>query len=100
MFTRDQVVRSIMDVACEMNATLSRPIDVAQGEGAPLFGRDGVLDSLGLVSFIVAVEQALDESLGVAITLADERAVSQRASPFRTIGTLVDYVMTQSARPA
>lgn len=100
MFTRDQVVRSIMDVAGEMNETLSRSIDVAQGEGAPLFGSDGVLDSLGLVSFIVAVEQALDESLGVGVTLADERAVSQRVSPFRTIGTLVDYVMTQSARSA
>jgi D-alanine--poly(phosphoribitol) ligase subunit 2 len=100
MLTRDHVVRRILDVACEMNNTLSRPIDVAGGERAPLFGSDGVLDSLGLVSFIVAVEQALDEPPGAAVMLADERAVSQRVSPFRTVGTLADYVMAQSARPA
>lgn len=93
MSARTQVVQSILDVAGEMNGELGGRIDVARGENAPLFGREGVLDSLGLVSFIVAVEQALDDSLGLAVTLADERAVSQRASPFRTIGTLADYVV-------
>jgi len=98
--TRDTVIGVVIDVARDMNSTLPRAIDVARGETAPLFGSEGVLDSLGLVSLIVAVEQALDESLGVAVTLADERAVSQRASPFRTIGTLADYVMTQLAPAA
>jgi len=100
MLTRDIVVQTIIDVAREMNETLSGKIDVARADEAPLFGKDGVLDSLGLVSFIVALEQAFDESLGVAITLADERAVSQRVSPFRTIGTLADYVIAQTTQEA
>jgi hypothetical protein len=28
----------------------------------------------------------------VEITLADEKALSQKESPFRTIGTLIDYI--------
>jgi acyl carrier protein len=96
MSTRAQIVQSILETAGEMNETLGRRIDVSRGEQAPLFGREGGLDSLGLVSFIVAVEQTLGDSLGVAVTLADERAVSQRVSPFRTIGTLADYVLAQA----
>ncbi|MBA2593908.1 MAG: phosphopantetheine-binding protein [Pseudomonadota bacterium] len=95
MSSKEQVVQSILEVAREMNESLARRIEIERGEDAPLFGKEGVLDSLGLVSFIVAVEQTLDESLGVTVMLADVRAVSQRASPFRTVGALADYVVAQ-----
>lgn len=60
----------------------------------PLFGRDGFLDSMGLVTIVVAVEQAIEDELGVSVSLADERALSQRTSPYRTVGTLADYADT------
>ena len=59
-----------------------------------LLGKSSHFDSLGLVNYIVDVEQALDEELGVAVTLADERAMSQTRSPFRTVQALMDYIMT------
>ena len=34
------------------------------------------------------------------IDLTDERALSQEKSPFRTVGTLVDHVMTCLGVPA
>jgi len=40
---------------------------------------------------MVAVEQAIEDELGVSVSLADERALSQRTSPYRTVGTLADY---------
>ena len=92
---RDEILAVVLDVARELNATLDAPIAIERGADAPLYGRDGVLDSLGLVSFVAAVEQALDERLGLAVLLADERAVSQRSSPFRTAGTLADYAASQ-----
>tara|TARA_B100000686_G_C15990065_1_gene571576 strand:+ start:235 stop:537 length:303 start_codon:yes stop_codon:yes gene_type:complete len=57
-----------------------------------LFGKTGNLDSLELVNFIVIAEQKIEEGLGVSIVLADERAMSQAKSPFRTLGTLVEYI--------
>ncbi len=57
----------------------------------PLFGSEGVLDSLGLVSLIVAVEQGIEDRFGMGVTLADEKALSQRHSPYRTVRTLADY---------
>jgi acyl carrier protein len=79
-------------VAEEFNAHLERKIPLERGGQAPLYGRDGVLDSLGLVSFLSAVEQAVEDRLGKPITLASERAMSLKHSPFRTVATLTEYV--------
>ena len=62
------------------------------GESTRLIGRDSIVDSLGLVTLIVALEQKLAEDYGITVTIADERAMSQEKSPFRTVGSLADYV--------
>jgi D-alanine--poly(phosphoribitol) ligase subunit 2 len=61
------------------------------GSETVLFGNQGILDSLGLVNLVVAVEQAIEDHFSVSISLADSRAMSQSRSPFRTIGSLADY---------
>jgi acyl carrier protein len=92
MDTKSSVEALITTVIAEFNDTLQRKIPTERGLNAPLYGPEGALDSLGFVSFIVAVEQAVEEELGITIVLADEKAMSQRNSPFRSVGTLVDYV--------
>ena len=57
-----------------------------------LFGKGGQLDSLALVTFIIEVEEKVADELGVPIVLADERALSQKNSPFLTLQTLTQYV--------
>ncbi|MCC6175778.1 MAG: acyl carrier protein [Chloroflexi bacterium] len=65
-------------------------------EDTPLVGRNSPIDSLGLVGVIVGVEQRLQGEHGASVTLADDRAMSQRHSPFRTVGTLADYALAVS----
>jgi acyl carrier protein len=60
---------------------------------APLFGPDSPLDSLGLLSLLLDVEEAL-HSAGCPVMLSDDRAMSQRRSPFRTVASLVEYIGT------
>jgi acyl carrier protein len=62
-------------------------------ETTALIGPGAVLCSLELVSLIVEMEQAVEDEYGLAVTIADERAMSRQRSPFRTIGTLADYVL-------
>ena len=59
--------------------------------GSELFGETGLLDSVGLVSLVVALEQEIEDQFGEQVSLADERALSQRHSPYRTVSTLADY---------
>lgn len=91
MNTNETILRIIFDAVSEINE--QRPPD-QQLEVSPdmvLFGKEGRLDSLGLVSLIVAVEQRIEDEYGVAITLADDRAVSASSSPFGTAASLADY---------
>jgi len=58
---------------------------------APLFGSASPLDSIGLVALLLDIEEAF-ETLGRPIVLSDDRAVSQKRSPFRSVASLVDYI--------
>lgn len=66
--------------------------DSEPGENTYLIGRRALLDSLGLVTLIVDLEQKIEETFDVALTLANERAMSQKHSPFLTVGSLADYI--------
>jgi acyl carrier protein len=70
------------------------PADQRMGSSpeTALFGEGGKLDSLGLVSVLVAVEQGVADVLGKQVSVANEDAMSRRNSPFRTVETLTDYV--------
>lgn len=63
------------------------------GEETRLFGAKSGVDSVTLVTLIAEVEDVLAESTGQSIVLADEQAMSQSRSPFRRVGTLIDYIV-------
>ena len=61
-------------------------------EDTVIVGPSAVLDSISVVSLIVDVEQHLEMDHGISITLASEKAMSQKSSPFRTAGVLAEHV--------
>lgn len=61
--------------------------------GTALFGAEGFLDSMALVTLVVALEQGIEEKFGVSVTLADAAAMSQERSPYRTIQALAEYAI-------
>lgn len=69
----------------------------ALSEETVLVGKDAVLDSLGVVSLIVEVEQRVEGEHGASVTLANDKAMSQRNSPFRTVGVLTDHLVAMVA---
>lgn len=60
-----------------------------------LIGQGAVLDSMGLVTAILEIEQRLTDEHAVTVVLADERAMSHKNSPFRSVRSLCDYVLQQ-----
>ena len=75
------------------SANLGRT-DAQQLEVSPtaaLFGAGSPLDSLGLVALLIDIEEAFAVE-GHPLVLSDERAVSQRRSPFRDVPSLVRYI--------
>lgn len=89
---RAEIVDIVYEVMKELNEEREDATKLDLNENTMLFGRDSNLDSLELVTIIVGVEQTILDELGVEITLTDEKAMSQARSPFRTVGSLVDYI--------
>jgi D-alanine--poly(phosphoribitol) ligase subunit 2 len=81
-----------IELICRMYNELAPPFqgDPAVNESTRLFG--GRLDSVNVVSLIVGLEEQIADDCGVSITIADDRAMSQQRSPFRTVGSLADYI--------
>ena len=88
MTLNEKVLSLIFEVVDELNENLPEEQRLKKSEDAVLFGK---LDSLGMVNLIVAIEQKIEDEFGVAITIANEEAISMKDSPFKTIGTLADY---------
>jgi acyl carrier protein len=85
------VLSCLEDVLSMVNDSQPNPTQL--GDDTPLIGRKGVLDSMGLVTLIVDVEQRLEEEHDIVVVIADERAMSQKHSPFRSVGSLADYIL-------
>ena len=72
----------------------SQDINDKANEQTVLFGKDSILDSMGLVNIIIDIESRfLDEDIEISLT--SEKAMSRRNSPFRTVSTLADYIVEQ-----
>ena len=65
------------------------------GPDTVLFGDGGILDSMGLVSLVIALEQEIEDKFGKSIGLADEKAMSQANSPYRSIESLAGYAASE-----
>jgi len=92
MGNRKTIENLIITSVKEINEQLPQAEQLGQSTKTVLFGKDGKLDSLGIVTLVVIIEQNIEDEFDIPITLADERAMSQENSPFRTVGSLADYI--------
>lgn len=97
MTTSKAVVDIVYGAVDELNELLDVGERLDKAPDVALIGTDARLDSLGLVNLIVLVEEKVQQTLGIGVTLVDERAMSQSKSPFRTLGSLTEFVEEQVA---
>ncbi len=86
----DLIAKTVRDYCVSM-----RGADGPIGPDTALFGPDGALDSIGLVSIVVELEQTLSDREGQEISLMNDRALSRTRSPFRTVRSLAEYALEQ-----
>ena len=57
-----------------------------------LYGEESIFDSMGLVYLITDIEEKISDEFSKNIVLADEKAMSQKTSPFKDVETLAKYI--------
>lgn len=82
----------VLEALAELNGQRGADEQIPTNLEAPLFGATGKLDSLGLVTMLLEIEDRARDRFEVSLTLADERAMSESRSPFRTLSALSAYV--------
>jgi len=97
MIQREEAL--VLVLACLRDAIeqMGTPQSGEVTETTTIVGPGASLDSISVVSLIVDIEQRLETDHGVCVTLASEKAMSQRNSPFRTAGVLADHICTTVA---
>jgi hypothetical protein len=84
------VITALEQIVAERGVTLCQ----APSADTTLLGKGTPIDSLGLVNVLLDVEIAVADETGVSIELMSDRAMSQSRSPFRSVGSLTDYILT------
>ncbi len=91
---KEQIYRIVIDCLKALNEELEVAALADPTPATPLYGPKSPLDSLNLVNLIADIEGQLGETFEQDIVLADERAMSQTRSPFRTVSSLTEYIET------
>ena len=88
----ERILKTIFDAIDEVNEQLPEGGKVEKRVDTVLYDRNGRLDSLRLVTLIVATEERIEEEFDIVVVLADEKAVTRGRSPFRTVKSFAEYI--------
>ena len=89
---KEKIEEIVIDALVELNEEIESESLKNPTNKTKLYGGDGALDSLALVTLIADLEERIAEEFDKEILLADERAMSQRHSPFRSVDSLARYI--------
>ena len=89
---QEKIEKIIIDTLKDLNEELENDYFINPNSKTKLYGGNGAMDSLALVSFIADLEDKISDEFEKDIILADEKAMSAKTSPFRNIESLTSYI--------
>jgi D-alanine--poly(phosphoribitol) ligase subunit 2 len=96
---QQEILTLIYSAMDEVDAQTTAGAPVEKSPEARLLGSDQGVDSLTFVNLVVAIEEQIQKKMGKSVVLVDEDNMALEEHPFRTIGTLADYIEKIVAKP-
>jgi hypothetical protein len=91
---REEALRILYETIDVVNQQLPPARRLRKDPETVIVGASGSLDSLGIVNFIVTLEEKAGEVLGAPVQLLDEAMLVDQAGPLRSVATLTTYLAT------
>ena len=94
---RDEAIRLVHSAIDAINQQLPPSRRLAKSPGTIIVGPFGSLDSLGIINFVMAIEERAGDLLGAPVQLLDDTALME-TGPFRTVESLTRLLETLERR--
>jgi hypothetical protein len=91
---REQALRILYETIDVVNQQLPPARRLRKVPETVIVGVAGALDSLGIVNFIVTLEEKAGEVLGAPVQLLDDTTIVDEAGPLRSVATLTSHLVT------
>ena len=85
--TRNELLRTVIESVKGV-----RPDAAGVGADTHLLGPNAVLDSVGFVTLLIAVEGNLGNAVDLSTSFLEQNGVDAAGSPFSTVGLLADHI--------
>ena len=92
MDTKKEVSRIMYEAIHDLNALLPTERKLNNSLDTVILGGSSILDSLGFIRLIVAVEEKIEDELGVAVNITDDTFGLQEESHSWTLRSLSDSI--------
>ena len=92
ILNENKVTELILEAIDDYNDQINEENRLPRSSDIELFSSEGLLDSLGLVNFIICIEEKMEDYTGESVTIVDKKAMSQKNSPFKSVKTLAKYL--------
>lgn len=89
----ERVLALIYEVVDQVNRGRASRDRIDKQPNTVLIGKNGQLDSLGMVNFIIGVEELIEDEYGVQISLVDGTSVNDSSGHLRTIENLNAHIV-------
>ena len=93
MSKKERITAIVFDAINEVNQKMPSEKQISRSLDTTLLGPLSEVDSLGLTFLIVATEKKINEEFQGQLTLAAEDIMVFENSPFRTVKTLIEYII-------
>lgn len=90
----NEIENSLIEILIDLNQNFEKEELNAPTVDTNLYGPSGILDSIELVMLVAEIESFISDKYEKDIVLADEKAMSQKISPFRSVRSLAAYIDT------
>ncbi|MHB8065910.1 MAG: hypothetical protein ACYDG2_25390 [Ruminiclostridium sp.] len=88
-----EVTKLILDCLKDLNEELGLDELSRPSEETKIFGKEGALDSLGIMKLICSIENNVKDSFNKTICITDEKNFTCRnSSPFRSVKDMSEFV--------
>ena len=93
--TKEFILKLIYSIIDEHNLLNPEDLKLEKSLKTSLFGNESNLDSLGLVNFLVEVENTIKINIDKEICVINEELFLDEIGPYDSVETLLDYIFKQ-----